>query len=249
VRIVESVDKIWRVTGIYGEPRWQDKFKTWEKIRELNQNNTLPWIIIGDFNEILYSHEKEGGNIRPQAFMDAFRDTLMDYGLEDLGFSGDVFTWKRGRIRERLDRGVANGPWMTMHPAAGIQHLEFIKSDHWPILLETEIQSGQVNNRSKVKHFEARWLQENGFKEKVQQTWESVSAVSPSDGVLTKLGKLHEKLHKWDANVLQKPKYRLKKAQQDLEQAMRGPMNDENELVAKEMATLIDLLLKQQEIH
>jgi hypothetical protein len=31
VRIVESVDKIWRLTGIYGEPRWQDKFRTWEK--------------------------------------------------------------------------------------------------------------------------------------------------------------------------------------------------------------------------
>jgi hypothetical protein len=65
-----------------------------KKIRELNQNNTLPWLIIGDFNEILFSHEKEGGNARPQGCMDAFRDTLMDCGLEDLGFSGDIFTWK-----------------------------------------------------------------------------------------------------------------------------------------------------------
>jgi hypothetical protein len=158
VRIIESVDKIWRLTGIYGEPRWQDKFRTWEKIRELNQNNTLPWLIIGDFNEILFSHEKEGGNARPQGCMVAFRDALMDCGLEDLGFTGDIFTWKRGRIRERLDRGVANGPWMTMHPAAGVQHLEYIKSDHRPILLDTDMQAGQVTSRSKVKRFEARWL-------------------------------------------------------------------------------------------
>jgi hypothetical protein len=153
------------------------------KIQELNQNNTLPWLIIGDFNEILFSHEKEGGNVRPQGFMDAFRDTLMECGLEVLGLSGDIFSWKRDRIRERLDRGVATGSWMTMHPTDGIQHLEFIKSDHRSILLNTEMQMAQSNNRSKVKRFEARWVQENGFREKVQQTWESVLAVSPSDGV------------------------------------------------------------------
>jgi hypothetical protein len=136
-----------------------------------------------------------------------------------------------------------------MHPTAGVQHLEFIKSDHRPILLDTNMQAGQVNSRSKAKRFEARWLREDGFREKVQQTWESVSATSNSDGILVKLGKLHEELQNWDANVLQKPKARLQKAQRELEQAMRGPMNDENEIVAKEMAALVDMLLEQQEIH
>jgi hypothetical protein len=46
------------LTGIYGEPRWQKKYKTWDKLRELNQNSNLPCAIIGDFNEILFSHEK-----------------------------------------------------------------------------------------------------------------------------------------------------------------------------------------------
>jgi hypothetical protein len=58
VKITEKEDKVWRLTGIYGEPRWQDKYKTWDKLRELNQNSNLPWAIIGDFNEILFSHEK-----------------------------------------------------------------------------------------------------------------------------------------------------------------------------------------------
>jgi hypothetical protein len=38
-------------------------------------------------------------------------------------------------------------------------------------------------------------------------------------------------------------------AQQKLEKAMNGPMNDENEAVAKEKAELIDLLLEQEETH
>ncbi|KAA3471337.1 reverse transcriptase [Gossypium australe] len=45
--------------------------------------------------------------------MAAFREALEDCELIDLGFSGQWYTWERGRfvsnnIRERLDRGVAN---------------------------------------------------------------------------------------------------------------------------------------------
>jgi hypothetical protein len=48
--------------------------------------------------------------------MDAFCDSLMDCGLEDIGYSGEIFTWKRERIRERLGRAVANGDWIQIHP-------------------------------------------------------------------------------------------------------------------------------------
>jgi hypothetical protein len=74
----------------------------------------MRWLVIGDWNEILYSHEKEGGNPRPIQYMQAFRDALTDCGLEDLGYTGDIFTWIRKRsrmgpgIRERLDRACAN---------------------------------------------------------------------------------------------------------------------------------------------
>ena len=98
----------WRLTGIYGEPRWDHKHLTWEALRDLHGNMNLPWLAVGDFNEILYHHEKEGGRVRSQAQMQAFQDALMDCELADIGFLGDVFTWQRGKIIERLDRGVAN---------------------------------------------------------------------------------------------------------------------------------------------
>jgi hypothetical protein len=28
-----------------------------------------------------------------------------------MGFEGDIFTWRRGKIRERLDRAVCNYRW------------------------------------------------------------------------------------------------------------------------------------------
>lgn len=140
VRVVESPGKIWRLTGIYGEPRWEDKYKTWDKMRELKDTSNLPWVIVGDFNEILFSHEKEGGNPRPQVYMQAFRDALTHCELEVVGFSGDGFTWKHGRIRERLDRVVAIVAWALMHPGAVLQHLQYTRSDHRPIMLDTEYQ-------------------------------------------------------------------------------------------------------------
>ena len=162
VKVVENPGKIWRLTGIYGEPKWEDKYKTWDKLRDLKNTSDLPWVVIGDFNEILYSHEKEGGNLRPHTYMDAFRDALSDCDLEDLGFWGENFTWKRGRIREKLDRAVANGAWHIMHPYASLHHLDWTRSDHRPILLETD-HPFPLHRRAGSKKFEAKWLYEKAF--------------------------------------------------------------------------------------
>ena len=107
--------------------------------------------------------------------MQAFRDALTDCELEDLGFTGEIFTWKRGRIRERLDRAVANGAWASMHPGAVLQHLEYMKADHRPILLDTEYQEA-LHDRSGIKRFEAKWLREKGFREEVQRAWDSTGS-------------------------------------------------------------------------
>jgi hypothetical protein len=64
------------------------------------------WVVIGDFNEIMFSHDR--GNIRPHAYMHAFRDSLEDCEFENIGIKGDSFTWKRGLVREQLDRAVPN---------------------------------------------------------------------------------------------------------------------------------------------
>jgi endonuclease/exonuclease/phosphatase family metal-dependent hydrolase len=115
-------------------------------------------VIIGDFNEFLFSNEKEGGNPRPQRCMQAFRDALTDCELEDIGYTGDTFTWKRGRIRERLDRVVGNGAWLTMNPGAVLTHLEYTRSDHRPILLDTEYKPLAAANKNSPKRFEGKWL-------------------------------------------------------------------------------------------
>ncbi|XP_071677062.1 uncharacterized protein [Lolium perenne] len=170
----------------------------------------------------------------------------MDCSLEDIGCMGDPFTWKRGRIRERLDRAVADGNWLMLNPGAKLQHLGFIKSDHRPILLDTEYQVIPPPPRSGPRRLKAAWLKENEFRQEVRKAWDNALSTY-DDGVLGRLGRMHEALHAWDSQILRKPKRHLRKAQRDLEKAMSGPMTDENEATAKEMANLIELLLEQDE--
>ena len=76
----------------------------------------LPWLVGGDFNEILLDNEKIGGRPKSLQQMIDFLFALDECGLRDLLFKGDVFTWANkhsegGFVQERLDKYVGNLEW------------------------------------------------------------------------------------------------------------------------------------------
>ncbi|KAA3462681.1 reverse transcriptase [Gossypium australe] len=71
----------WRFTGIYGSPYLKDKNTVWNLLRRLAHEDSYPWLVEGDFNEILYSFAKSGGTQRDKKRMDAFREVLDDCQL------------------------------------------------------------------------------------------------------------------------------------------------------------------------
>lgn len=58
----------------------------------LSCTNTLPWICMGDFNEILCVDETIGGNPRLERQMNRFCTVLNKCYFRDLGFIGPRFT-------------------------------------------------------------------------------------------------------------------------------------------------------------
>lgn len=192
--------------------------------------HNIPWLLMGDFNEILYNHEKEGGNPRPRRYMQEFQECLHDCELEDVGYVGDKFTWRRGRIRERLDRGVASNDWSLMFLDAAVIHMGFADSDHRPLLLDTMYyRDGREVGQTHKPRFEARWLQEPTFSEAVGEAWTVARQHAAGDRILSKLSRLHEGLHAWDWFILKLPMKKLRKKQKQLEWVMRAPMTDANE--------------------
>ena len=127
----------WRFMGFYGHTVWSERKLSWDNIRNLHNMGHHPWVILGDFNEILLSPEKEGGNATPNAMMRDFRNCLGECGLEDMCRIGDPFTWRRGDTRERLDRAVCNVEWANKFPQAAIINEEHVHSDHHPLVLDT----------------------------------------------------------------------------------------------------------------
>jgi hypothetical protein len=75
--------------------------------------------------------------------MEKFRRALDDCGLQDLGFVGDIFTWRNhhhnvaGYIRERLDRAVACGEWRWANPLVRVINGDPRHSDHRPVIVDT----------------------------------------------------------------------------------------------------------------
>lgn len=54
-------ENIWLFTDFYREPETSRRMRTWNLLKNLRPNISLPWMVIGDFNEILYHCEKVGG--------------------------------------------------------------------------------------------------------------------------------------------------------------------------------------------
>lgn len=101
----------------YGKPVTHLRSQSWALLHRLSQMSEfqlLPWLIGGDFNEILYDSEKKrGGSMRSLSQISAFQDVLNLCKLKDSSCSGDRFTWCNRRqnehiIFERLDRFICS---------------------------------------------------------------------------------------------------------------------------------------------
>ncbi|KAK9942831.1 hypothetical protein M0R45_008479 [Rubus argutus] len=67
-------DPIWRFTGFYGHPKTSLCHLSWQTIRDLCDEDSLPWVLIGDFSEILTVAEKEACRRRRECQMRGFQE-------------------------------------------------------------------------------------------------------------------------------------------------------------------------------
>lgn len=150
-------------------------------MRALHDQTKLPWLIGGNFNEIVKSSEKYGGLEINNRRSDKFIQCLNYCNLVDLGYTGSRFTWSNNRqlshcILERLDRCLTNYDWLNQFPEASVQHLPRTHSGHSPLLL----------NLNKLKapnefffHFETIWITHPLFNFIITLNW------TPNKPILT----------------------------------------------------------------
>ena len=130
-------------------------------LKTLRDQSSLPWLCVGDFNEIVQDNEKLGGVLRLVKQMEDFQDVIHACGLMELPYSGPRFTWIRKRhseiIAERLDMGLATKGWMDKFPFSKEDYIAVVSSDHLLLLFSINSQQRRRWNNTRRFRFENMW--------------------------------------------------------------------------------------------
>ncbi|XP_019167807.1 PREDICTED: uncharacterized protein LOC109163512 [Ipomoea nil] len=158
----------WRFTGYYGYPERHRRKEAWQLLRSLSARSTLPWLVMGDYNDLLDQSEKLGRAPHPGWLINRFREAVADCGLQDIPFGGHQFTWVKSRgtsrmIQEKLDRILASESWLDLFEGARAQSLPTLYSDHLPLVF-TPVALPQVRKRARFC-FDNIWLREEACRE------------------------------------------------------------------------------------
>lgn len=159
----------WRFTGFYVHSSVTLRNISWQLLLRLSGNhelNQLPWLVGGDFDEILFDSEKKGGLMRAESQMMFFAD---ECGLHNIPARGDPFTWCNMRqtadlILVRLDRFVCSFGWQEKFQNVVAENLGYFWSDHRPVLLRLSSEPIPVMTHFPKRFtFEHKWFLEDDF--------------------------------------------------------------------------------------
>ncbi|XP_061998932.1 uncharacterized protein LOC133716229 [Rosa rugosa] len=183
----------WMLTALYASPTNSVRSNLWKYLERLAFTHHLPWIFMGDFNELYSCVDKNFGTISGR--IGGLKHWVDSNFLIDMGFLGSCDTWSNNRIKERLDRAFCTCDWRTHFPEAFIRHLPKMKSDHCPILLQLH-SNNYVNRRVTPFRFQAMWLTHCDFSTFVADSWKSYSG-----DFVKKTTDLSHDLQQWNINI------------------------------------------------
>ncbi|VFQ64823.1 unnamed protein product [Cuscuta campestris] len=186
----------WRMTCFYGFPERSRRSESWNLLRSLSTRSSLPWVVVGDFNDLLFQHEKQGPIPHPEGLLPGFGEALEDCGLLNVPTLGYPFTWERGKgteawVEERLDRVVATGDWVDLQGAIQVSNILTRTSDHSALFLDVYESECRVGRGGRRFRFEMAWLLDKGCRGVVEGAWRDGRANTQEDAYWKQRAKQH----------------------------------------------------------
>jgi exonuclease III len=171
---VKDSNSLWLLSAIYASPRRSERRVLWKNLMVISGLHKLPWVMVGDFNDIISGDEKWGGNFPVASRIAEYNNCMNTCSMLDLGFSGPKYTWSNGQdistlIMQRLDRAWVNSEWRILFPEAYVTNLTRTHSDHCPILLS--LWPSSHNSLPRPFRFENIWLSHPEFPTVVDKAW------------------------------------------------------------------------------
>ncbi|CAA7044434.1 unnamed protein product [Microthlaspi erraticum] len=227
---------------VYGEPDQTKRQEVWEMIMNQTQDRTDPWLLTGDFNEIIESAEKKGGPVRPESSFTNFRTFMSECDLYDLRFSGNFLSWRGVRnkhlVRCRLDRSMSNSAWAEDYPSGRSEYLSFKGSDHRPIITNFDT----TRKRRKGLFRYDRRLKENvEVSQLISDAW-NTRELNTVEG---KIGRCRREIIRWNKQRHLNSQEQIEKYRQNLETAMTEELN--NTTLIEELNALLKKAYDEEE--
>ncbi|XP_022876816.1 uncharacterized protein LOC111395022 [Olea europaea var. sylvestris] len=189
----------------------------WNNIMDFNANVSLPWMILGDFNNVLKFDEKSNGaEVTPYEIKD-FANCCLHVDLTDVRSIGCFYTWTNNSIWSKIDRAMMNDIWVQ-NGAYGLADFSPLRclSDHSSCIVS--IHDREVNTRKSFKFF-SMWTMHEDFQGLVQASW-NFEVVGTKQFVLCKkLHKLKGALSELNVKHLGHISTRANEAKRELEAA------------------------------
>ncbi|KAM0880049.1 hypothetical protein ACQ4PT_033835 [Festuca glaucescens] len=247
IRLAENESQ-WHLTCVYGEPRVENRHNMWTLLQNLKAQSDLPWCVLGDFNEAMWSFEHFSATKRAESQMLAFRDVLEVCELIDLGFSGVPYTYdnkRRGRknVKVRLDRVVADNRWHNLFTEARVMHKVSPCSNHCPIVLHCVKEEERVQ-RPHYKRYEVMWEREPSLPEHISNAWAAAGPKADLGKVTSGLNEVMKHLQEWSKIKFGSVKFQLEKSRTRLEELMN--MNADRDEIRAVTDQMNELLYREE---
>ncbi|CAH2936087.1 MAG: hypothetical protein CPSOU_6785 [uncultured Paraburkholderia sp.] len=203
------------LTVIYGFNSLVGRRNLWDFLIRRQPADQQPWLIMGDFNSMLYEDDKLNGNAVSAYETRDFLNCILSTGFSDVASVGERYTWTNREVWSKLDRVMVNNQWDQRINAHFLPFHEV--SDHVPCLVN--IGEGNQNRRPSFKYFDM-WADHQDFHNVVHQTWNTSLYGTFQYRVCKKLKALKAPLKELNRQHFQHISARVETAQGKLQQLM-----------------------------
>lgn len=201
---------------VYGDPVRANRKAVWNYLSNIGVLRDEPWLLAGDFNEILDSSEKEGGADRhPSSYWD-FRHMTENCKIKTIRSTGNILSWAGKRdlvwVKCRLDRCFGNDEWFNLFPRCQAEYMKMYASDHRPVMLQFSHETIE-RNRGRF-YFDRRMLDKEGIEDVIRNGW----LLGDDTPLMDRIFSCRRELAKWKRSSDLNSKTKIDRLHLDLEQ-------------------------------
>nr|TKS12517.1 hypothetical protein D5086_0000062540 [Populus alba] len=245
-----------KITFIYGHNTPAERHALWHYItRESSLNTCIPWLVMGDFNAIMQTGDRIGGNIHWPRHQDDFVTCISQSALLQVPYTGIKYSWHNGQhgcntIQKKLDWVFDNSCLFSSWPATNATFEPRSISDHSAMIIR--LRRPNQHSHSPFKFLNI-WTERSDFLTTVASSWQAPVIGNPMFQFTTKLRRLKSVLRKIHLQFTNNITDRVARSKTTWEDAQfyldAHPTSDNAKIIERSSAAQYLQLCKEEESY